>query len=388
VAKKASTSSAPPGKSKAKAPRIIDRTDEKGPAPIPVPIPVPLESIIGQDWAIGLLRDAMRSERMHHAWIFHGPQGVGKFTTAVAFASILLDPTSEPGLDGTIAPDPESRTQQLLRAGTHPDLHIVVKELARFHEDPEVRKKKLRNIPVEVLRQYLIEPAKRSASLTHQSRASSVFIVDEADLMDPKSGQNSVLKTLEEPPAGMVIILVTSNESFLIPTIRSRCQRVPFAQLSDANLRKWISTAKIEIPADSRDFLISFADGSPGSLLSALRGNIPEWRKAILPHLSKMLTGRYSVGAAPLMEQLCGEWADNWVDENDNASKELANHMAAGWMIRLIAHELRRTLRTGNPAAADAIDAVHNAERQLESNLKPLFVFDVLSAEIAQHFAG
>jgi DNA polymerase-3 subunit delta' len=385
VAKKASTSSAPSGRSK--APRIIDRTAEKGPTPIPVPIPVPLESIIGQDWAIGLLHDAMRSERMHHAWIFHGPQGVGKFTTAVAFASILLDPTSEPGLDGTIAPDPASRTQQLLRAGTHPDLHIVVKELARFHEDATIRKQKLRTIPVEILRQHLIEPAKRSASLTHQSRASSVFIVDEADLMNA-SGQNAVLKTLEEPPPGMVIILVTANESDLLPTIRSRCQRVPFAQLSEANLRKWISSAKIEIPADSRDFLISFADGSPGSLLSALRGNIPEWRKAILPHLSKMLTGRYSVGAAPLMEQLCSEWAENWVDENDNASKELANHMAAGWMIRLIAHELRRTLRTGNPAAAEAIDAVHNAERQLESNLKPIFVFDVLSAEIAQHFAG
>lgn len=329
----------------------------------------------------------MRSERMHHAWIFHGPEGVGKFTTAVSFASVLLDPTSEPGLDGTIAPDPDSRTQQLLRAGTHPDLHIVVKELARFHIDPEVRKKKLRNIPIDVIREHLIEPATRSSSMTFQSRASSVFIVDEADLMN-KEGQNAVLKTLEEPPAGMVIILITANESLLLPTIRSRCQRVPFAQLSESNLRKWASAAKLEIPADSREFLFSFADGSPGSLLAALRGGMAEWRKAMLPHLSKILGGRHSVGAAPLMEQLCNQWAEAWVDENDNASKETANHMAAGWMIRLIAHELRRALRSGTPGAAEAIDAVDAADGQLHSNVKPIFAFDLLCAELAQCFSN
>lgn len=366
---------------------MIDRTEEKGPAPIPVPIPIGLDAVVGQQWAVGLLQDAMRSERLHHAWIFHGPTGVGKFTTAVAFAAVVLDPTSEAGLDGSIAPDPQSRTQQLLKAGTHPDLHIVVKELARFSDDSTVRNQKLRNIPVEVIRNHLIEPATRTGAITSQARASAVFIVDEADVMND-AGMNAVLKTLEEPPPGMVIILVTSNESDLLPTIRSRCQRVPFAQLSDKDLKTWANRAKIEMPPEQRDFLLAFADGSPGNLLESIRGGMGAWRAAILPHLSKMMSGRHSPGAAPLMEDLCKAWAEEWVDHHENASKELANHMAATWMIRLIAFEMRKALRSGTPGALESIDAIRAAESQLESNLKPLFVFDLLTSEIANAFAA
>jgi len=316
---------------------------------------------------------------------------VGKFTTAVAFAAVLLDPTSEPGLDGVIAPDPESRTQQLLKAGTHPDLHIVVKELARFHDDPEVRKLRLSSIPIDVIRKYLIEPAKKTGNVTTSSRASAVFVIDEAELLSSKStkdaAQNAILKTLEEPPPGMVIILVTSNESELLPTIRSRCQRVPFAQLSEKDLRQWASREKLEIPADCKDFLFAFSDGSPGDLVEAIRGEIGSWRTALLPHLIKLQSGKHTVGAAPLMEDLCKKWAEDWVDENLNASKETANRLAAAWMIRLIAFEMRKALRAGTPGALEAIDAVRAAESQLDSNLKPLFVLDAMCVEIAHTFA-
>lgn len=388
VAKKASTSTAGSvTPAKPRPPKVRDFTDAPpSAATIPVPVPMSLESVVGQQKALALLNDAMRSERMHHAWIFHGPSGVGKFTTAVAFAAVVLDPTSEAGLDGSIAPDPESRTQQLLRAGTHPDLHIVVKELAKFHEDARIRDQRLRVIPTEVLRKHLIEPATRSGSLTSKSRATSVFIVDEADLMNA-SGQNGVLKTLEEPPPGMVIILVTSNESDLLPTIRSRCQRVPFAQLSEKDLRQWANHAKLEFSAESKDFLIAFADGSPGDLVEAIRGDMGAWRTALLPHLSKLMSGKHSVGAAPLMEELCKKWSEDWVDEHENASKELANHMAAGWLLRLVAFEMRKALRLGTPGALEAIDAIRAAEAQLESNLKALFVLDAMCVEIAHGFA-
>lgn len=361
-------------------------SDEPAASPIPVPIPKRLDEIIGQELAIGLLSDAMRSERMHHAWIFHGPQGVGKFTTAVAFAAILLDPTAEPGLDGSLATDPESRTQQLLRAGTHPDLHIVVKELARFHHDPRVRDKKLKNIPVEVIRQHLIEPAERTGTLTHTSRARAVFILDEADLLE-RGGQNALLKTLEEPPAGTVIILVTSNESELLPTVRSRCQRVSFRSLSEGDMKKWVGREKVEIGPESRDFVMGLADGSPGAVLEIVRTGVAEWRKALLPHLSKVMTGRHSAGAAPLMEQMCNEWAEKWVDDHLNASKETANRLGADWMFRVLAHEMRKAVRAGTPGALGAVDALVTAQAQIESNLKGLFVFDNLVSEMAQSFA-
>jgi hypothetical protein len=96
------------------------------------PVPLPLSALLGQDRASGILVDSLRSDRVHHAWIFHGPAGVGKCTAAAAFASLLLDPTTAAGLSGEIAPDPESTTQQMLSAGTHPDFHYIAKELATY----------------------------------------------------------------------------------------------------------------------------------------------------------------------------------------------------------------------------------------------------------------
>ena len=122
-----------------------------------------LGDILGQGQALAALRASMASGRVHHAWIFHGPAGVGKFTTAVAFAGALLDPTTAPGLTGEIAPDPDSETQRLVRAGMHPDLHVVTKELALHHEDREVRTRKLITIPKKVVEKWLLEPAALSA---------------------------------------------------------------------------------------------------------------------------------------------------------------------------------------------------------------------------------
>jgi DNA polymerase-3 subunit delta' len=154
---------------------------------------------------------------------------VGKFTTALAFAAVILDPSSQPDLSGVIEPDPESASQQLLAAGTHPDLHIITKELAVVSRVDSVRDSKQRNIAKAVLEEFLLEPAARTGSM-NGALASKVFIVDEAELIDGV-GQNSLLKTLEEPAPGSVIILVTANEERLLPTIRSRCQRVGFAPL-------------------------------------------------------------------------------------------------------------------------------------------------------------
>ena len=81
----------------------------------------------------------MRSGRFPHAWIFSGPRGVGKFTTALALAERLLGPASA----------------RLIAAGTHPDLHVIRKELAAYCDDPEIRTRKLTNIPVAVIRQWI-----------------------------------------------------------------------------------------------------------------------------------------------------------------------------------------------------------------------------------------
>ena len=80
------------------------------------------------------ITSAVKSGRVHHAWVFAGPKGVGKYTTAVEFAKILLDPQAGVNLAGEIEADPDGRTSVMIDAGTHPDLHVIHKELALFSD--------------------------------------------------------------------------------------------------------------------------------------------------------------------------------------------------------------------------------------------------------------
>jgi DNA polymerase-3 subunit delta' len=209
---------------KRKPPREVEVKPAKRPEVAPAPRPLRLAQVLGQERAIATLRAAIQSGRIHHAWIFHGPAGVGKFTTALAFAALILDPSSAPDLSGQVEVDPDSKTQQLLASGTHPDLFIITKELAAVSREASVRESKQRNIAKEVLAEFLLEPATRSRVSGDQALASKVFIVDEAELMD-RHGQNALLKTLEEPPPGAVIILVTANEDRLLTTCGAAANR-------------------------------------------------------------------------------------------------------------------------------------------------------------------
>ena len=104
-----------------------------------------MRRILGQSRAVDTLAGALRSGRLHHGWIFSGPKGVGKYTTALEFARILLDPAAET--------DEQSQSSRLVDAGTHPDLHLVYKELALHSDNPRVRLLKLLTIPIDVLRE-------------------------------------------------------------------------------------------------------------------------------------------------------------------------------------------------------------------------------------------
>lgn len=371
-------------------PRTVQdaETPRPEPEPIALPAPIPLRDLLGQERAVESLQAALRSARVHHAWIFHGPRGVGKFTAAVSFAATLLDPTSSAGLDGFVEPDPGSRAQTLLRAGTHPGLRIVVKELARFSAKPEVRTQKLSAIPNEVVAEFLVEPARLTTS-TPGAAASKVFIIDEAELLRDYT-QNTLLKTLEEPAPGTVIILVTSAEERLLPTIRSRCRRVAFVPLDEKSLAAFARSRRLELLPEALAWLLAFAEGSPGRLLEAHRGGIWTWKKAIESALSAAAAGRYSIELGATMAQLTEAWAARWVEEHVNASKETANREAARWMLGLVAHEARSRLNSAAARGESAcraplrwIDLVREAESQIWSNVATAFVLESLSAEMA-----
>ncbi len=376
--------------SKPRVEKVIARPEVTG---IAIPAPVPMSDVLGQERAVEVLQSALRSERVHHAWIFHGPTGVGKFTLALSFAATLLDPTSSGGLSGFVEPEVGSRTQQLLQAGTHPDLQIVVKELAKFHHDSQVRDRKLLNIPVEVIEKFLIEPATKSASSSNAitARAQRVFIVDEAELIRT-DGQNQILKTLEEPPAGTVIILVTSQEERLLPTIRSRCQRIGLGLLPPDAMNAWMKKNASDVTGPEKEWLLEFSQGAPGVVAAARQAGLYAWHQTMLPLLQQMMKGKYILEFSAAAHQLLDTYSTTWVDDHENASKEAANRAGANWLFRIVSDVLRKQLRNAKAhsqieSTLVAIQLVRDAEMQLASNVQQAAALDSMGAEIANAFA-
>lgn len=356
--------------------------DERLPEIRPAPPPIGLDRILGQQRAVEALRATIASDRLHHAWIFGGLSGVGKFTTAMAFAAVVLDASSAPNLAGVIEPDPSSAVQKLLAAGSHPDLHIIVKELAKFSDDPKIRGRKLRNIPVEVVRERMLRPAYLASNLVG-GRASKVFIVDEAHLFEPPT-QNAVLKMMEEPPERTVIILVTDAEERLLPTIRSRSQRVAFVPLDDGAMQSWLGGVDLQIPAGEREWLLRYAAGSPGAVVRALEGGLGRWHATIGPMLERITRGEYVFEFGPTLADLIEERAAAVVSKDKQASTVAAKKAAIGEMFRLIAEPFRDEMRGGkSEQAADAIDALRNAERELWASVQLPFVAEQLSETLS-----
>ncbi|MCR9218301.1 MAG: AAA family ATPase [bacterium] len=381
----------------AKARTQTVKLEERKPVGPSGPACVDLDRVIGQDRAVSQLRSAIESGRLHHAWIFAGPPGVGKRTTAEAFATLLLDPDAAPDLTGRLTVDPEGHTARLMRARTHPDYHLITKELAAYSEDDSTRRSKQRNIPLAVLQEYLIEPAQLAGSGRSGAIASKVFVVDEAELMRSGSneGQNAMLKTLEEPPPGTIIILVTAREEALLPTIRSRCQRVRFDALSDADMQAWLDRTegedRLEVRPGSRPWLLEFAAGSPGRARIAIETGLLDWESELRPFLSAIERGRYDPDFSATLSKLVGSWAEDWVKARPQASKEAANHAAAGHAFHLLAQRMRRLLadasETGDAEAierwSDAIEAIAQAEREINANVQMALALEHMSARFA-----
>jgi len=175
-----------------------------------------LDQIQGQDRAIGLLRRAIGADRLAHAFVFAGPPGVGKRATALALARAVLCPEAPGAGCGTCI------DCRLVGAGSHPD--VFVEDLAAA----QAERATATAVSIEQIRR-----AAASLSLRPVRGQRKVGIVDQADRMTAEA-QNALLKTLEEPRGAATLVLVASNLDALLPTIRSRCQRLMFAPLPDA----------------------------------------------------------------------------------------------------------------------------------------------------------
>jgi DNA polymerase-3 subunit delta' len=172
-----------------------------------------LERIEGQPRAVGLLQRALENERVAHAYAFVGPPGSGRTTTARAFAQALLC-----DIGGACG---KCRGCRLAAEGKHPDLHVIVPT------PPESNPKGARAIRIGAVRELEHEAALRPVMARLK-----VFVLDDADRMTGESPQ-AILKTLEEPPAHTVLILILARTRALPATVISRCQLVRFAARED-----------------------------------------------------------------------------------------------------------------------------------------------------------
>lgn len=376
-----------------------------------------MDQIRGQSAAIDLLLTQLAAARPHHAYIFHGPTGVGKFTTAIALARILLCHHPEHDLAGRPAACGQCESCRLLSGlepgdaeeeqasieSAHPDLHIVAKELAASSSVATVRSRKQTNIPIDLLRELVVggvtsdgrfhdASAYKSPNLRH----GKVFIIDEAELLDAP-GQNVLLKTLEEPPAGTTLILITASEDRLLPTIRSRCQRVAFVPLDDQIVRQWIDQHTDDLDDRAKSWLVDFASGSLGRAALAVEYDLVGWAKAVLPMIDHIAEGQAQPALGQVLADGLKQFAEDWVGRRPKGSKEAANKLAAQLMWSLIAGQARRRVHQlashcppGESQVNEArlspwlsmIDAIGQAQRLLGSNVNLTLVCDQLAMSL------
>ena len=216
-------------------------------------------SVIGQERALGRLEQGLRSERVAHGYVFHGPAGVGKELCAREFAKIILcqdrQKVSREGEKFFDCCDKCNSCQEI-EADVHPDYHLVyreqIQELVSASSDH-----KATGLAIDVIREKVNGPCQ----LTSSYGRGKVFVVREVHLATP-AAQNALLKSLEEPPDGTVLILLADKIDPLLPTILSRSQLVMFGPLRQDFVLEKLSEAGCGQPEGG--FWSRFCEGSVG----------------------------------------------------------------------------------------------------------------------------
>ncbi len=203
---------------------------------------------IGGDAAEAEFLGALSRGRLHHAWLLTGPEGGGKATFAYRGARRLLGAKPMQG-DASLDSDPEDPVSRQIIARANPDLLV----LQRDPEDGKARK----GIPVDEARALPEFFAKSPARAAYR-----VAIIDAADDLNVNAA-NAVLKTLEEPPARGVLLLVTHSPGALLATLRSRCRRLRIDPPAQDAARAWVMQ-RAGVSAEDAGRLLVMARGAPG----------------------------------------------------------------------------------------------------------------------------
>ncbi len=245
-----------------------------------------------------------QSGRLPHALLLSGALGVGKRDFAQALANQLLchQPTSS-------GPCNHCHSCELRIAGHHPDLVLV---------SPEADGKPIKVDQVRLLIDHLHSTA--------QQGGYRVVIMEPAEALNTSSA-NALLKILEEPGDSTLLILVCHQPGQLMPTIRSRCQRIDFTIPPANQATAWLA-AKLGLEAERANQLLRLSHGAPLKALSLYEGDLLEQRKKLMSGLADLLRGRAAVTDLALQFSKfdllqCLDWLNSLL--NDILRMQLAN---------------------------------------------------------------
>ena len=248
--------------------------------------------IIGHARQIAVLRRAVATDRVHHAYLLAGPEGVGKRLVARAFAMAAMcqRPADGEGCG-------ECGSCRRFASGNHPDFVAVAPAEDAEGDGPRTAAaRKRRTIKVDDV--HAVRALTRFAP--YEGRRRVILMDDAEDLNEPAAG--ALLKILEEPPAGTVFLLVTGKPMALLPTIHSRCQTLPFGPLSDAEVTAVVGRTLALDEATAR-WVAGLAGGSPGRVLAMDLEELAEARKRLFAAVAN-LEGRGTLAALAFAEEV------------------------------------------------------------------------------------
>ncbi len=227
--------------------------------------------IIGHDWAVQLLADAIKHDRVGHAYLITGPEHVGKTTLARTFAQALNCEAAE-----AERPCGQCRPCQLIAADKHLDVRLV---------EPEVSGRGKLSLKIETIRE--LQHDLNLAAYEARHKAAILTRFDAATI----GASNAFLKTLEEPPRNVVLLLTATDADTLLPTISSRCRTIGLRPLPAATIEHALATT-YQVPADDAHLLAHLADGRIGwAIQAAADPSILETRAEHLDWLHEALNG-------------------------------------------------------------------------------------------------
>ena len=234
-----------------------------------IPHPRANPDLIGHEAAERALRSAVDDGRLHHAWLITGPKGIGKATLAYRFARYVLahpgetaeaglfgaDELTPPGEAGSLYVDPAEPVFQRVENASHADMLTI---------------RRTENDRGKLRAEIVVDDVRNSQSLFRQTAGEGgwrVIIVDAADEMNPNAA-NALLKMLEEPPARALLLLICHNPARLLPTIRSRCQKLRLEALPAETVTMLLRRFIPDLPDMDAELAAALAEGSIGRAMT------------------------------------------------------------------------------------------------------------------------